>query len=190
MLELMFELPLALSGPAIILGLAVFAIVGLVIVRRLVLPRWRVRCEDSEFTGAMVQAVLVFYGLALALIAVSVWQTYSDVSKIVSQEATALAALYRDVSGYPAPVRQQLQQELRDYTTDIIERAWPLQKRGRMPVRGVQYMHRFQARLIAFEPGSEGQKLLHAEALRAYNHLMICRRMRLDAVNTGLPAVM
>jgi hypothetical protein len=48
---------------------------------------------------------MVFYGLAVALIAVSVSQPYTDVSKLVSLEATALASLYRDVSGYPEPVR-------------------------------------------------------------------------------------
>ena len=72
---------------------------------------------------------MVFYGLALALIAASVWQTYSDVSKIVSQEATAIYALYRDVSGYPEPVRGQLQGELRDYVHQIIYKAWPLQQK-------------------------------------------------------------
>ena len=77
-------------------------------VRRRVLPRLRIQVEDSEFTGAMMQCVMVFYGLAVALIAVSVWQTYSDVSKIVSGEATALDALYRDVSSYPEPIRPGL----------------------------------------------------------------------------------
>ena len=63
---------------------------------------------------------MVFYGLAVALIAVSVWQSYSDVAKTLSQEATALAALYRDVSSYPEPIRPQLQKGLRDYTDQII----------------------------------------------------------------------
>src|SRR6185437_4437091 len=51
----------------------------------------RIQIEDSEFSGAMLQAVMVFYGLAVALIAVSVWQSYSDTSKLVSQEAATLA---------------------------------------------------------------------------------------------------
>jgi uncharacterized membrane protein YhhN len=42
--------------------------------------------------------------LAVALKAVSVFETYSDVSRILSQEASALAALYRGVGGYPEPV--------------------------------------------------------------------------------------
>jgi hypothetical protein len=190
MFERLFDLPLAISAPTIVLALCLFAMGGLTFVRRCVLPHWRVRSEDAEFTGAMVQAVLVFYGLALALIAVSVWQTYSDVSKIVSQEATALAALYRDVSGYPEPARAQLQEELRNYTIYTIRQAWPLQRQGRVPFKGVEHMNRFQASLVTYEPATEGQKLLHAETLHAYNHMMLSRRMRLDAVDTGLPPVL
>ena len=51
-------------------------------------------------------------------------------------------------------------------------------------------MTRFQAVLDKFEPATEGQKILHAETLRAYNLLIQSRRLRLDAVGTGLPAVM
>lgn len=190
MIESIFDLPLAITAPAIVAFLCLFAIGGLFLVRRHVLPRLRVRVEDSEFIGTLVQCVMVFYGLAVALIAVSVSETYADVSKIVSQEATALAALYRDVSGYPEPIRPQLQRELADYTRYVIEEAWPLQQRGEIPGGGVVHMNRFQDSLIAFEPASEGQKLLHAEALRAYNHLIEARRLRLDAVGTKLPAVM
>jgi hypothetical protein len=35
-----------------------------------------------------------------------------------------------------------------------------------------------------------GQQLLHGETLRAYNGLIQARRLRLDAVSTGLPAVL
>lgn len=90
--------------------------------------------------------------------AVSVSQTYSDVSKIISGEATALAALYRDVSSYPEPVRQRVQNELRDYVRYVIHDAWPLQRQGKVPGGGVERMDRFQAVLVAFEPATEGKK--------------------------------
>ena len=51
-------------------------------------------------------------------------------------------------------------------------------------------MNRFQNILVSFEPTTEGQKLLHAEALRAYNNLIQARRMRVDAVLTHLPKLM
>jgi len=190
MFESLFDLPLLITGPVIVGSLCLFAVAGLTVVRRRVLPRLRIHVEDSEFTGAMMQSVMVFYGLAVALMAVSVSQTYSDVSKIVSGEATALAALYRDVSSYPEAIRPRLQNELRDYVRYVIEEAWPLQRRGKVPGGGVERMDHFQATLVAFEPVTEGQKLLHGETLRAYNQMIQARRLRLDAVNTGLPAVM
>lgn len=190
MFESVFDLPLALTGPVIILGLCAFGLGGLVLVRRQLLPRLRVVTADSEFTGAMVQAIMVFYGLAVALIAVSVWQTYADVSKMVSSEATALAALYRDVSSYPEPVRPKLQQDLRVYVDYVIHQAWPLQRQGKVPPGGVQLMNAFQAELYQFEPVTEGQKLLHGETLRAYNEMIVARRARLDAVHTGLPGIL
>jgi hypothetical protein len=190
MLEFLFDLPLVITGPAIVGSLSLFAIAGLFLVRRRVLPRLRIHVEDAEFSGAMMQSILVFYGLAVALIAVSVWQTYSDVSKIVSGEATALAGLYRDVSSYPEPIRLDLQKELRDYVDQVIHEAWPLQRRGQIPRGGVERMSRFQAVLDKFEPATEGQKILHAETLGAYNLMTQARRLRLDVVDTGLPAVM
>jgi Protein of unknown function (DUF4239) len=190
MTDYLFDLPSIIIGPTIIVVACMFAIAGLLLVRRLVLPRLRINAEDAEFGGAMVQSVMVFYGLAVALIAVSVFQTYSDVAKINSQEATAIAALYRDVSGYPEPTRSQLQKELREYVDYIIHEAWPLQQRGKTPERGIERMNRFQAILIGTEPTTEGWKLLHAETLRAYNTMIQARRLRLDAVGTGLPIVM
>ena len=132
-LKAIFDLPLLVIGLLIVLFLCIFALGGLLLVRRYVLPRLRISAEDSEFSGSMLQSVMVFYGLAVALIAVSVWQNYSDVSKILTQEATSLAALYRDVSSYPEPVRSHLRNDLRDYVHQIIHRAWPLQQQGKVP---------------------------------------------------------
>src|SRR5690242_21655401 len=113
MLESIFDIPLVIAGLAIVGFLCLFAIGGLLLVRRHLLPHLRIHDEDAHFSAAMVHSVMVFYGLALALIAVNVFETYADVSKIISQEATTLAVLYRDVSTYPVTIRPQLQKEVR-----------------------------------------------------------------------------
>ena len=190
MFESLFDIPLWIAGSVIIATMCLFAVVGLLLVRRSVLPRLRIYSGDSEFTGSMMQSVMVFYGLAVALIAVTVFQTYSETEKVVTGEATALNALYRDVTSYPENIRPRLQDELREYTRYVIEEAWPLQQRGQVPSGGIERMTRFQALLVSFEPTTEGQKLTHGETLRAYNLLIQSRRQRLDAVGTGLPRVM
>jgi len=130
MLESIFDVPLIITGPLIVGSLCLFAFGGLLLVRRYVLPRLRIHHEDAHFSGAMVHSVMVFYGLALALIAVNVFETYADVSKIISQEATALAGLYRDVTAYPEPIRSQLQKELRDYADYVIHLAFAATRPG------------------------------------------------------------
>ena len=169
--EFLFDTPLLIAGPVIVGSLCLFGIVGLVVVRRRVLPKLRIHDSDSGFCGAMQQAVMVFYGLVVALILVNVWQRYSDLAKVISQEATAVAVLYRDVSSYTEPSRSQLQKQLREYVVQIIHQAWPLQQRGETPSADVKMMYTFQATLNSFEPLTEGQKVLHAETMHDYDRL-------------------
>jgi hypothetical protein len=190
MMESLFDLPLVVAGSLIVGSLCVYGILGLWIVRRFILSRLRIERADSEFSGAMLQAVMVFYGLAVALIAVNSWQNYSDVGKITSQEATTAAALYRDLSGYPEPSRSQLQMQLRDYVDHIIHQAWPMQQRGQIPTYEVEMLNHLQAILMKFEPTAESQKILHAETLRTYDQLIQAQRLRLDAVQVRLPGVL
>ena len=49
---------------------------------------------------------------------------------VVDHEAAVLAGLYRDVSGFPEPVRTTLQNDLRTSTRAVIDGGWPLQRRG------------------------------------------------------------
>jgi len=190
MFDSLFSLPLVIVGAAILVLLCAFALGGLSIFSRQILPRLKLGPEESVFTSAMMQAMMVFYGLAVALIAVSVWQTHTDAAGTISGEASALGVLYRHVGGYPEPLRSQLRQDLREYLDYVIQEAWPLQRRGQVPSGGVEKVNDFEAKLVTFEPATEGQKLLHGETLRAYSQMIEARRLRLDAVLTGLPGVL
>jgi hypothetical protein len=66
MLEFLFDLPLVVTGPAIIGHLCLFAIIGLLAVRRRVLPCLHIRAGDSHFTGTMVHSVMVFYSAEIS----------------------------------------------------------------------------------------------------------------------------
>ena len=185
-----FDIPLAIAGPVIIIALGLYSIAGLILVRRLILPRLRVQVTDSEFAGAMLQAVMVFYGLATALIAVGVWQSYADTSKLIANEAASIAAFYRDIDTYPEPFRSTVHADIREYTRSVIEEEWPFQRQGQAPSGGVSRIDHLEHDLIAFQPATDSQMIIHAEAFRAYNTMILARRLRLDSVTTGLPAVM
>jgi hypothetical protein len=57
MLESIFDIPLVIAGLAVIGSLCLFAIGGLLLVRRRVLPHLRIHDEDSHFSAAMVNTV-------------------------------------------------------------------------------------------------------------------------------------
>jgi hypothetical protein len=190
MCDFIFDLPLLVTGPALIVLFLLYSWGGLLLARRLIHPRLTIHPEDAHFIGTMVHTVAVFYGLTVALITIAVWETYSDVSHLVSNEATAIASLWRDLGGYPEPVREQTRGELRGYTEYVIREAWPMQRKGQVPGGGVERMDRFQADLFSFQPATDAEKILHAETLRAYNQLISARRLRLDAVGTSLPGVL
>jgi hypothetical protein len=166
------------------------SLIGLVISRRFILPRLRYHDGVNDAVSGTVQAIGVFYGITVGLIAVGVWNTNSNAADLVSKEAASIGALYRDVSGYPAPVRDELQSRLREYTHFVIEQAWPAQKEGRILDGSTRILDHFQDSLMKFEPSTPGQTSLHSETLRAYNTLIGYRRQRIDAVGSGLSLVM
>jgi len=167
------------------------SIAGLLLARRYVVPRFHYSEGINDAVSGTVQAIGVFYGITVGLIAIGVWNTNSAASDIVSREASAIAMLFRDVSGYPSPAREELRTGLRDYTVFIIDEAWPAQRKGQNVERGRTLIDDFQLKLQSFSPSNPSQVALHTETLRAYNNLLDYRRLRIDAVNnSGLSETM
>jgi hypothetical protein len=106
------------------------SLAGLFLVRRFLLPHIRWHDGVNDAVSGTVQAIGVFYALTVGLIAVGVWDTYTNTQDLVSKEAAAIGSLYRDVSGYVEPPRSELQSLLREYTVAIIEKAWPEHKQA------------------------------------------------------------
>jgi uncharacterized SAM-binding protein YcdF (DUF218 family) len=121
-----------------------FTWLGLVLIRPWVRRHAADQPDWDALIGAILAAFVVFYGITLALIAVSSYQNFVAVNQGVGREAASLGTLYRDVSNYPEPIRGELQTMLRDYTRYVIEEAWPAQKRGVVPQGGT-------VRVTAFE---------------------------------------
>jgi Protein of unknown function (DUF4239) len=144
--------------------------------------------SHNDIVGFYLGAICLLYGITLGLVAVGTWQTYTDVDTKVDQEASAVAALYRAASSFPDPKRAELQADLREYTRQLMDVGWPQQRRGIVPQNTAGTVNALQTHLGSFEPATEGQKTLHAEAYRAFTQIVELRRTRLKSVSAGLPA--
>jgi hypothetical protein len=161
-------------------------VIGRPLVRRTVekQPNW------AGVIGSVLSAFGLFYGVTLALVVLSSYEDYAAAGAAVGREAAALGTLYRDVSSYPEPVRNELQEMLRVYTRDAIEKDWPAQRRGIVPEGGTVQATAFQKRLLAFEPQTRVQEIVHAETLREFSTFVEYRRHRLHNVRVALPVIL
>jgi Cache 3/Cache 2 fusion domain/Protein of unknown function (DUF4239) len=146
--------------------------------------------RTNDMVGFALSSFSVLYGLLVGLIAVAAYQNFSTVSDIAAKEASSLAAMYRDLRGYPQPIRGRLQEDLREYTRYVIDKAWPEQRRGIVPSEGSHRIEQFVDDLLTFKPSEKSEEIIHAEALRQLNNYIELRRARLANVTTGIPAVL
>ena len=181
------ELPTWVIGSLTILLFVGSSIAGLAVSRVWSRRRGLHALVDNGVIGWIFSAILGIYAIAIGLIAVATWGNSAQASSVASHEAAAIGALFRDVSGYPDPVRSDLQRLVREYATDVVDTEWPLQQQGEVPTSGGQILDRVENRLYAFEPATSGQQAVHAEALDSFNDVVENRRQRLEAVDYAVP---
>lgn len=187
-----YDLPTWLFGVLTIATCTVLALGGLILTYRGFHRRSpdRHALIDNEVVGSFLSQILTLYGITLGLIAVATWESTSQVSGYASQEAAVITTLYRDFNGYPPTVRDELRGRLRELTTLIVEKEWPAQQHGRIIDDGTALITNIQNQLMAFEPQTRGQEIVHAEAFAAFNRMVAARRQRVEAVSDGIPGVL
>jgi hypothetical protein len=141
----------------------------------------------NEMLGLGLTSFSTLFGILLGLLTVASYQDYSASTDLVDREASSLAALHRNFSGYPTPVRGQLQGRLREYIRYTIEDGWGQQRLGIVPMGGGERITSLFQMLSTFEPLKRSEEVLHADVLRQFNQFLEIQRERLANVSVGLP---
>lgn len=183
---MLLSLPDWLFTILVVAACLIVGVGGLLLTRRYV-ARLHGDAGDNDVVSYYLNTIAVFYGIMMGLIAVGAWQSFHDAGTATALEAGALAALYRDVSGLPEPMRGALQADLREYARYEIDVAWELHRRGLISRGGAERLWRFQDKLQQFQPHNDAERALLVEVYRAYNDLILRRSLRLDGVTAHLP---
>ncbi len=183
-----YDLPNWLFGLLTVVVFVAIGLAGLYLTRR-----WVERIHhhgqhsQNDIIGFYMAGVTVLYGVSVGLLAIGAWATYADVQGKIDHEAAVLGGLYRDVGAYPEPARSIMQDDLRRYTRQVIDVGWPMQQKGIVPNNASAVLNDFQEHFMSFEPESERQEILAAEAYKAFNELTESRRARLNSVTAEMP---
>jgi len=159
------------------------AVVGLVLVQRLVPPERR---EGQNDVAGFIYAVLgVAYAVLLAFVVIAVWQDYETAKTNVDSEANELAGVYFLASQLPEPQRTRLQDLARTYARVVVEEEWPMMERGQTSPRADSLVSQLRLEILEFDPHTKGEQVLYERGLTQLHDAVDARRSRLVEVSAS-----
>ena len=184
----LYDIPNWLFGVLVVLFFMGYGMIGLFTTRQWVARQHHQDRSHNDIVSYFLAAITVFYGITLGLLAIATWTNYSTTQDKVDREAQVVASLYRDVNSFPDPLRTTLDDDLRSYVREVIDVSWPLQRKGIVPPGTGAKLDQLQADLLLFEPATERDKIVTAQAYQVFNSLVEARRGRMETVTSGMPA--
>jgi hypothetical protein len=186
----LYQLPLSVGLP-----LFIVIVVGGSCAILLVLRRWvrRVGGQGEEWDRVLSYAVGaygVFYGVTLALIAAAAYGNFTEVDGVVLQESSSLASLYRTAALLPEPHSTELQNQIIQYTRNVIDVDWPLQARLQIPSETDANVTAMQEAIASVQPTSPAEILYVQQSLDQFQLLVENRRDRIALTHLALPNVL
>jgi protein-S-isoprenylcysteine O-methyltransferase Ste14 len=164
------------------------AVVGLVVVQRLVPPDRR---EAQNNVAGFIYAVLgVAYAVVLAFMLIAVWEDYKTAQINVESEAHELAGVYFLASQLPEPQRTHVQDLARMYARVVVEQEWPMMEQGQTNPRADSLLRQLRLELLEFDPRTEGEQVLYEQGLTDLHNAIDARRSRLLEVREGIPSLL
>ena len=183
-------------GVLVVGGVCLLALLGFELVHRLVPADSRQRHNDVA--GFIYAALGVIYAVLLALVLIAVWEEYEAARVTVEQEANAAADIYWLADQLPEERSTRVQELVRSYAEEVINREWPLMEQGQTPLMtqeegtpaGWTIIDDIRQNIQGFEPRTQAEVELYAEGLDQVDILADERRMRLIASEEGVPGVL
>jgi Protein of unknown function (DUF4239) len=181
------SLPLGVSLPLFVGGFVLAScliVMGLrPVVRRIVddTDQW------DRVLGHVIGTFGVFFGILLALVALSVYENYADTREAALHEAGQITALYRGTTGLPEEVAAPIRQTIREYVNAVIEEDWPDQRRGELPDASLGLVDELEREIHRYEPQDVQQFAEFQQLLATFDDFVETRRVRIDATTLELP---
>ncbi|AXI46630.1 hypothetical protein C1J03_11730 [Sulfitobacter sp. SK012] len=188
--DFIFDVPLK----TLAIWCSVIAICAMVFGLLIVKPLFRLLIGTGpDFNNSVNHATStfsLFYGLLLGLLTVAAYQNSEHVRESINNEATSLAGLYAQMGAYPEPTRSDVKWLMRDYTLFTIHKEFPAHRKGEVLNGGFNRADAIRRSLSQFEPGSDGQRINHQQAMSAFQEFATERQKRLTGVTTEIPDVL
>lgn len=175
----------------LVFGLKVFFVgisVALLIATRGAIAKHIELSHDlDQSVSAVFGAVGLMFGLFLGLIAVEAWGNRDKLDDLISQEASSVIQLYRSVSALKDPDHRDVLEEIRGYTENLVEVAWPAYKRGEELDDGESIITLIHQKITAMEPKTSDQAVAYETVVASFFNMTRARSLRIDSADISIP---
>jgi uncharacterized membrane protein len=181
------------TGLLLVAVATIVAVVGMVLVQRLVATERRKQHND---VAGFIYAVLgVSYAVLLGLMLIAVWEQWNEAEGVASDEANELAGIFYWAHALPQPEGRHIQGLVRDYAQVVVEEEWPLMEQGRSSPEAWASLDELRGAVLELDPPTAAQQVPYSQArydemLEQLHGVGDARRERLLAASDGLPTIL
>jgi hypothetical protein len=190
MVDWLHDLPTLLGAIVVCAVFVVPTLIGSYLLQPYVARMFQGERDINTVLGFLLNAFALYFGVLLALLSIAVFENHNKAEDTVVGEAAALIKLYRDLRGYPEPVRTQLAGQLHKYVDEVIGPGWAIQARGEVNPKETAILSEFHRIVSQFQPANAGQGIRYGETLRALDGFVEARRLRISAAERAIPRIM
>ncbi len=175
-------------GLLVVAAFVLIAVVGLMLVQRIVPSQ--LRQQHNDVAGFIYAVLGVIYAVLIALVVIAVWEDYASARDTVEREASELDDVFRLAHPLPDPEGRQLQELARSYAQVVVDEEWTLMAQGRTSPQAWDLLDEMTLHFESVEVRTKAEQVLYGEALDRINELADARNARLVEAGEGIPTVL
>ena len=184
-----YETSIWITLPLFVGGFVLFSCLVVVWLRPVV---HRLVDSPSEWDRALAHVIGtfgVFFGILLALVALSVYENFAVARRATLAEAAHLTALYRGTTALPPEVGEPLRDTLGEYVHAVVELDFPDQQRGVLPEKSAPLVDEAEHLMHDYEAVTLSEQAEYVQVLATFDDFVEARRERIDATTLELPTL-
>lgn len=146
--------------------------------------------RHNDVAGFLLSVVGVIYAVVLGFVVIVAWQKYDAAKLDVDTEAAAAVDLDHAITGFPAPLRDEVRGQLLAYARVVLKAEWPAMARGTVTFLGSPDLERIATEVETYRPADAAQADTHQLALSDVQTLFDARRRRIIQNEPSVPAIL
>lgn len=179
-----------LHGLLVTLAVVASSILGLLVARIWLDKNHPELKGQHDITDPYSQFVAMLFAVLLGFMVADSMQRFGEARETVQLEASSLGNIFRLAEGLPKANEDKLRDLCALYAKEVIEDEWPMLASHKDSPKAWIIYRQLWSNCMTYEPVTQRQSNAQQALMEAMESLGNSRRMRVEALHTGLPIVL